>query len=64
MTFTLTPGWAFVETEDWRKDLEASWTDVDSDTGTLHTYSHISSLLPSFFSSKALTLTVLLIFFL
>lgn len=23
----------FVETEDWRKDLEASWTDVDSDEG-------------------------------
>lgn len=27
------PGWTFVETEDWRKDLEASWTDVDSDDG-------------------------------
>ena len=33
LTFTLEPGWAFVETEDWRKDLEASWTLVESDDG-------------------------------
>ncbi|EJC98532.1 uncharacterized protein FOMMEDRAFT_114364 [Fomitiporia mediterranea MF3/22] len=31
LTFTLEVGWAFVETEDWRKDLEASWTAVESD---------------------------------
>ncbi|TDL14559.1 hypothetical protein BD410DRAFT_817159 [Rickenella mellea] len=31
LTFTLPPGWAFVETEDWRTDLEATWIDVDSD---------------------------------
>ncbi|KAL5524372.1 hypothetical protein ACEPAF_9512 [Sanghuangporus sanghuang] len=31
LTFTLEPGWAFVETEDWRKDLEASWAPVESD---------------------------------
>ncbi|KAI5116586.1 hypothetical protein M0805_009229 [Coniferiporia weirii] len=31
LTFALQPGWAFVGTEDWRKDLEASWTDVESD---------------------------------
>ncbi|TDL16239.1 hypothetical protein BD410DRAFT_816777 [Rickenella mellea] len=31
LTFALSPGWAFVETEDWRKDLEATWIDVDSD---------------------------------
>ncbi len=33
LTFSLEPGWAFVETEDWRKDLEASWADVNSDPG-------------------------------
>ena len=33
LTFALAPGWAFVETEDWRKDLEASWIDVESDAG-------------------------------
>ena len=32
LTFDLESGWAFVETEDWRKDLEASWAgDVESD---------------------------------
>ncbi|KAH8114405.1 integral peroxisomal membrane peroxin-domain-containing protein [Phellopilus nigrolimitatus] len=31
LTFSLERGWAFVETEDWRKDLEASWVGVDSD---------------------------------
>ncbi|KAI6027327.1 hypothetical protein BKA83DRAFT_4227474 [Pisolithus microcarpus] len=25
LTFSLTPGWAFVETESWRADLEGSW---------------------------------------
>ncbi|EKM51769.1 uncharacterized protein PHACADRAFT_262101 [Phanerochaete carnosa HHB-10118-sp] len=25
LTFSLSPGWLFVETEDWRPDLEASW---------------------------------------
>lgn len=33
LTFSLEPGWAFVETEDWRKDLEASWIEIDSDAG-------------------------------
>ena len=33
LTFSLETGWAFVETEDWRKDLEASWTDIESDNG-------------------------------
>ena len=31
--FQLAPGWAFVETEDWRKDLEATWIGVESDDG-------------------------------
>ncbi|KAH7923836.1 hypothetical protein BV22DRAFT_1092136 [Leucogyrophana mollusca] len=32
LTFSLAPGWVFVETEDWRADLEASWIqDVGSD---------------------------------
>ena len=33
LTFELETGWAFVETEDWRKDLDASWTDIESDNG-------------------------------
>ncbi|KAJ7252534.1 integral peroxisomal membrane peroxin-domain-containing protein [Mycena rebaudengoi] len=30
LTFSLDPGWAFVETEDWRPDIEARWAE---DTG-------------------------------
>jgi hypothetical protein len=30
LTFLLEPGWAFVETEDWRADIEAKWSDVGS----------------------------------
>lgn len=34
LTFALEPGWAFVVTEDWRKDLVASWAEgVESDEG-------------------------------
>lgn len=25
LTFSLSPGWAFVETEGWRPDLNAAW---------------------------------------
>lgn len=25
LTFSLSPGWLFVETEDWRPDLEGTW---------------------------------------
>ncbi|EPQ54424.1 hypothetical protein GLOTRDRAFT_111255 [Gloeophyllum trabeum ATCC 11539] len=31
LTFSLAPGWAFVETEDWRPDIEASWAPAGSD---------------------------------
>ncbi|TFY83840.1 hypothetical protein EWM64_g167 [Hericium alpestre] len=31
LTFALEPGWAFVETEDWRADFEALWTESGSD---------------------------------
>ncbi|PPR04360.1 hypothetical protein CVT24_013194 [Panaeolus cyanescens] len=31
LTFSLAPGWAFVETEDWRKDLSAEWSGCGSD---------------------------------
>ncbi|KAH9983320.1 integral peroxisomal membrane peroxin-domain-containing protein [Russula compacta] len=31
LTFLLEPGWAFVETEDWRADVEAKWSEVGSD---------------------------------
>ena len=27
LTFSLAPGWLFVETEDWRADLEAGWVE-------------------------------------
>jgi hypothetical protein len=31
LTFPLDPGWAFVETEDWRADIEAKWSEVGAD---------------------------------
>jgi len=31
LTFSLAPGWAFVETEDWRKDLVCKWSDYGGD---------------------------------
>ncbi|KAI9508883.1 integral peroxisomal membrane peroxin-domain-containing protein [Russula earlei] len=31
LTFLLEPGWAFVETEDWRADIEAKWCEVGAD---------------------------------
>ncbi|KAH6888820.1 integral peroxisomal membrane peroxin-domain-containing protein [Coprinopsis sp. MPI-PUGE-AT-0042] len=31
LTFSLAPGWSFVETEDWRKDLTGEWSGVGAD---------------------------------
>ncbi|TFK52641.1 hypothetical protein OE88DRAFT_1658011 [Heliocybe sulcata] len=31
LTFSLAPGWAFVETEDWRPDMEATWAPAGAD---------------------------------
>jgi len=31
LTFLLEPGWSFVETEDWRADIEAKWSEVGAD---------------------------------
>jgi len=31
LTFPLEPGWTFVETEDWRVDIEAKWCEVGAD---------------------------------
>lgn len=31
LTFLLEPGWLFVETEDWRADIEAEWSQVGAD---------------------------------
>jgi hypothetical protein len=31
LTFPLEPGWVFVETEDWRADVEAKWSEVGAD---------------------------------
>jgi hypothetical protein len=33
LTFSLAPGWAFVETEDWRKDLGCKWSGYGGDLG-------------------------------
>ncbi|KAF9564199.1 hypothetical protein CPC08DRAFT_734571 [Agrocybe pediades] len=31
LTFSLAPGWRFVETEDWRKDLQCTWSGCGGD---------------------------------
>ncbi|EIN12918.1 hypothetical protein PUNSTDRAFT_42378 [Punctularia strigosozonata HHB-11173 SS5] len=31
LTFSLAPGWTFVETEDWRPDVEGTWIECGSD---------------------------------
>ncbi|KAI0304289.1 integral peroxisomal membrane peroxin-domain-containing protein [Multifurca ochricompacta] len=31
LTFLLEPGWVFVETEDWRADIEAKWSEAGAD---------------------------------
>ncbi|KAJ3511622.1 hypothetical protein NLJ89_g3990 [Agrocybe chaxingu] len=31
LTFSLAPGWAFVETEDWRKDTQCAWSGCGGD---------------------------------
>jgi hypothetical protein len=33
LTFPLDSGWSFVETEDWRADVEAKWSEVGADDG-------------------------------
>ncbi len=33
LTFSLAPGWAFVETEDWRKDIQCAWAPCSGDPG-------------------------------
>lgn len=33
LTFSLAPGWAFVETEDWRKDVQCAWAPCGGDPG-------------------------------
>ncbi|KAI0270037.1 integral peroxisomal membrane peroxin-domain-containing protein [Gloeopeniophorella convolvens] len=38
LTFLLDPGWVFVETEDWRADIEGGWSAVGADkTGWVYT---------------------------
>ena len=35
LTFLLAPGWAFVETEDWRPDIEGTWVSpIGADNST------------------------------
>ena len=33
LTFSLAPGWAFVESEDWRKDVQCAWSGCGGDAG-------------------------------
>ena len=33
LTFPLAPGWAFVESEDWRKDVQCAWSGCGGDAG-------------------------------
>ena len=45
LTFLLEPGWSFVETEDWRADIEAKWSEVGADDCegfSCHSYSTVS----------------------
>ena len=44
LTFSLAPGWLFVETEDWRKDLVGAWSGVGADPGG---HRSLPSLFPS-----------------
>ncbi|KAI0035172.1 integral peroxisomal membrane peroxin-domain-containing protein [Vararia minispora EC-137] len=41
LTFELDRGWAFVETEDWRADVEGLWSSVGSDE-SVYCYVHVS----------------------
>ena len=36
LTFSLAPGWAFVESEDWRKDVQCAWSGCGGDAGMSH----------------------------
>ena len=37
LTFSLAPGWSFVETEDWRPDLEGVWGGLEGADESEHT---------------------------
>jgi len=53
LEISLPEGWAFVETEDWRKDLDASWTDIESDADDGWVYSNDSWLMSGMSKVKA-----------
>ena len=51
LTFPLESDWAFVETEDWRADIEAKWSEVGADDcerfpirGYIHSFVKCSSV--------------------
>ena len=56
LTFSLAPGWAFVESEDWRKDVQCAWSGCGGDAGmcrcffVLYIYRGLRFLLAFFFS--------------
>jgi len=35
LTFSLAPGWAFIDSEDWRKDIQCAWSGCGGDFGML-----------------------------
>ncbi|KAF8918151.1 integral peroxisomal membrane peroxin-domain-containing protein [Mucidula mucida] len=56
LTFSLDPGWAFVETEDWRLDVDASWSPQGGDAhGWVYTNTSWLDPRPYFYKDAAVT---------
>ncbi|KAF8990954.1 hypothetical protein BDZ89DRAFT_1106687 [Hymenopellis radicata] len=56
LTFSLDPGWAFVETEDWRLDVDASWSPQGGDVnGWVYTNGSWLDPRPYFYKDAAVT---------
>ncbi|KAF9000350.1 hypothetical protein BDZ89DRAFT_1170371 [Hymenopellis radicata] len=56
LTFSLDPGWAFVETEDWRLDVDASWSPQGGDVnGWVYTNGRGLIRGPYFYKDAAVT---------
>jgi hypothetical protein len=61
LTFSLAPGWAFVESEDWRKDVQCAWSGCGGDAGMcrcffVFVYVEAYGFLLAFCSSRFLAL--------
>ena len=44
ITFPIAPGWAFVETKDWRKDVRRKWSGYGGDLGQRSLFSCFQKL--------------------